>query len=134
MNKNYKVITINGVRGIFAAVFVVLGLIAGFVISPGWVCMKLWNRFFQDTFVLMNIFEGIMLWAIIALSLYALNNKRTLIGFGAYPALSKEQIRDIMTKAKLSEAKIMRDLEKIKQDEIPSEINDKESEKEEVIS
>ena len=72
MNKNYKVITINGIRGIFAAIFIVLGLIAGFIISPGWVCMKLWNLCFQDVFKVMNIYEGIMLWAIIALSLYAL--------------------------------------------------------------
>ena len=49
MNKNYRVITINGVRGIIVAIFIVLGLIAGFIVSPGWVCMKLWNYVFDGT-------------------------------------------------------------------------------------
>ncbi len=98
MNKNFKVITINGIRGILVAVFLVLGLIAGFIISPGWVCMKAWNYFFENSSVvsLMNLYQGIMFWAIIVLSLYALNNKRALIGFGSYQGLSSEQIKDIM--------------------------------------
>lgn len=120
MKKNFKVITINGVRGIFAAIFVVLGLIAGFVISPGWVCMQTWNWAFKDSYTVatMNIYQGIMLWAIIALSLYALNNKRSLIGFGAYQGLSPEQIKDIMNKAKASEDKILKELEAMSKEKI----------------
>lgn len=115
MNKNFKVITINGIRGVLAAIFIVLGLIAGFIISPGWVCMHLWNHIFEDsnTVALMNIYQGIMLWAIIALSLYALNNKKALIGFGSYQGLSPEQIKDLMARAKQSEAKMMNDIEAI---------------------
>lgn len=118
MNKNFKVITINGVRGIFAAVFIVLGLIAGFIISPGYVCMKLWNFTFQDSvsMVSMNLLQGIMLWAIIALILYALNNKKSLIGFGAYQGLSPEQVKEAMMRAKEEENKIFKDFEnRIKQ-------------------
>ena len=125
MNKNFKVITINGIRGMIVAVFVVLGLISGFIISPGWVCMKLWNYIFEDSgFVaLMNIYQGIMLWAIIALSLYALNNKRALIGFGSYPSLSPDQIKDIMNRSKQSELKIMKEIENTTQ-----ELKDEENE------
>ena len=118
MKKNFKVITINGFRGIAVAIFVVLGLIAGFIISPGWVCMKAWNYFLADTYLLsqMNLLHGIMLWTIIALVLYALNGKKTLIGFGAYPKLSPEQIQDIMEKAKSDEKRIFKNLEeKIKE-------------------
>ena len=126
MKKNFKVITINGVRGIFAAIFVVLGLIAGFIISPGWVCMQIWNRIAEETFTMstMNIFQGIMLWAIIALSLYALNNKRTLIGFGSYPTLSPEQIKDIMNRAKAKDLKntLKKEIENINK-EIKEELN-----------
>ncbi len=138
MNKNYKVITINGIRGIFAAIFIVLGLIAGFVISPGWLCMKLWNHCLQNIAATMNIYQGIMLWAIIALSLYALNNRRSLIGFGAYQGLSPEQIKEIMMRAKRAEAKFMSDTdsEKIKPESKINEINtenvEQNSEKEEV--
>lgn len=113
MNKNFKVITINGVRGICVAIFVVLGLIAGFIISPGWACMQVWNKVFQDSVSLstMNLFQGIMLWAIIALTLYALNNKRALIGFGSYPTLSPDQIKDIMNRAKVAELNIKKEIE-----------------------
>lgn len=115
MNKNFKVITINGVRGICAAIFVVLGLVAGFIVSPGWVCMQLWNKIFEDSISLstMNLFQGIILWAIIALTLYALNNKRTLIGFGSYPTLSPDQIKDIMNRAKVAELNIKKELESV---------------------
>ena len=126
MNKNFKVITINGIRGVLAAIFIVLGLIAGFIISPGWVCMHLWNHIFEDsnTVALMNIYQGIMLWAIIALSLYALNNKKALIGFGSYQGLSPEQIKDLMARAKQSEAKMMNDIEAINK-EIKMELEKK---------
>lgn len=112
MNKNFKVITINGFRGIIAAIFIVCGLIAGFVISPGWVCMKLWNFAFEysNYFAQMNLCQGIMLWVIIALSLYALNNKKALIGFGSYSGLSPEQIREIMEKARKTEAKLIQEM------------------------
>ncbi len=135
MNKNFKVITINGIRGVLAAIFIVLGLIAGFIISPGWVCMHLWNHIFEDsnTVALMNIYQGIMLWAIIALSLYALNNKKALIGFGSYQGLSPEQIKDLMARAKQSEAKMMNDIEAINK-EIKMELEKKiVSEKEQEI-
>ena len=126
MKKNFKVITINGVRGLFAAAFVVLGLIAGFIISPGWVCMQIWNKVFEDSITLstINLFQGIMLWAIIALSLYALNNKRTLIGFGSYPTLSPDQIRDIMNRAKANELKntLKKEIENINK-EIKEDLN-----------
>lgn len=114
MNKNFKVITINGIRGILAAIFVVTGLIAGFIISPAWVCMQTWNYFMQnsDIFSQMNLFQGLMMWTIIALSLYALNNKKTLIGFGSYPGLTPEQIKSVVARAKREENFILKKIEK----------------------
>ena len=132
MNKNFRVITINGIRGMLLAAFVVFGLIAGFIVSPGWVCMQIWNSIFEEigNVSLMNIYQGIILWAIIALSLYALNNKRALIGFGSYPGLSPNQIKDIMDRAKQTE-ELKKDFVK---DEL-KEVEDNEvSEKEELRS
>lgn len=121
MNKNFRVITINGVRGIIVAIFIVFGLVSGFIVSPGWVCMSLWNVIFEQSNIVstMNLFQGILLWAIIALSLYALNNRRALIGFGSYQGLSPEQIRDIMNRARQSENKIFNDIKK--KDELKNE-------------
>ena len=125
MKKNFKVITINGIRGAIVAVFIVMGLIAGFIISPGWVCMQLWNYAIEEANLAvstMNIYQGIMLWAIIALSLYALNNKRALIGFGSYQGLSPEQIKDIMNRAKESEDKILKQLESMAKEKAEKEL------------
>ncbi len=133
MNKNFRVITINGIRGIFTVIFIIFGLISGFIISPGWVCMQIWNYIFHNssTVVLMNIYEGIILWAIIALTLYALNNKRALIGFGSFQGLSPEQIQEIVSGAKFPEAKIIKDMEIINRETNKSAEEDK---KEEIIS
>lgn len=132
MKKEFKVITINGIRGAIMAIFIVMGLIAGFIISPGWVCMQIWNYAFENSNVVatMNIYQGIMLWAIIALSLYALNNKRALIGFGSYKGLTPEQIKDIMNRAKDSEDKILKQLEEMAKERIEKEAELNASEKE----
>ena len=71
------------------------------------------------------------MWAIIALSLYALNNKRALIGFGSYQGLSPEQIKDIMNRAKESEDKILRQLETMAKEKVEKELNEENTKKEE---
>ncbi len=134
MKKNFKVITINGIRGAIVAVFIVMGLIAGFIISPGWVCMQLWNYAIEELNIVassMNIYQGIMMWAIIALSLYALNNKRALIGFGSYQGLSPEQIKDIMNRAKDSEDRILRQLESMAKEKAEKGLTEEVAEKDE---
>ncbi len=140
MNKNYKVITIHGVRGVLAIIFLALGLISGFVISPGWACMKLWNKFISDSGIVstMNIYQGILLWTIIALSLYALNNNKSIIGFGSYPGLSPEQIRNILNRKKEADLNRNKELQ-FKNIEIKKEANNEqvqtdEQQKEEIGS
>lgn len=102
MNKNYKVIKINGFRGILTAIFIVCCLATGFLVFPGWVCMHAWNYFASMSMFMpkMMLLHGIMLWSIIALSAYAINNNRFLIGFSAPPALNEEQIKDILSRVK----------------------------------
>ncbi len=102
MNRNYKVIKINGFRGVLTAIFIIGCAAAGFIIFPGWVCMNIWNAFVAKTFVfpMMTLVHGSILWAIIALSIYALNNSRSLVGFSSHPTLSEEQIKDIMDRVK----------------------------------
>lgn len=135
MNKNYKIITINGVRGIFGIIFLLLGLIAGFIISPAWVCMKFWNTYVTEYIAVanMNMVQGLILWAIIALSLYALNNKRPLFGYGSYPELSQEQIKNILKKARNAQEFNLKNLEIKKEPEQDLTQNEvKEAEKEEI--
>lgn len=102
MNKNYKVIKINGFRGLLTAVFVLGCALTGFVVFPAWMCMQLWNAMAENIYALpsMSLVHGILLWGIIGLSLYAINNSRSLIGFASHQALSEEQIKDIMERVK----------------------------------
>ncbi len=104
MNKNYRVIKINGFRGVLTALFVICCMTTGFLAFPGWVFMHLWN-YVATFFILMpevHLVHGIMLWAIVALSIYALNNNRMLIGFSSPPALNEEQIKDLVARVKHS--------------------------------
>lgn len=101
MNKNYKVIKINGFRGVLTAIFIIGCALTGFIVFPGWVCMNIWNACVsQTTLPVMTLVHGCILWAIIGLSIYALNNSRSLVGFSSHPALSEEQIKDIMDRVK----------------------------------
>ena len=104
MNKNFKVIKINGFRGILLAIFIVGCLVTGFAVFPGWLSMHLWN-YIASFFIAvpeMNLVQGIILWAIIALTVYGLNNNRALVGFSSPPPLDEEQLKYIMKKVKKS--------------------------------
>ena len=136
MNKNLRIITINGFRGILMILFIISGLIAGFIISPSWVCMKLWNTFVASNFAVasMNLYQGMLLWIVIVLSLYALNNKRSLVGFGSFQRLTNDQIKDIIKKSKLSNEKldsiqnIMKEADEKRR--VPEKINENEQQDE----
>lgn len=89
-----KIIKINGIGGICLFVFCACCLVTGFVLFPGWLCMVIWNKIFSyfPQVTQMNIAEGIILWAIIALSLYVLNAKKSLLNF---VNTEKVQVMDI---------------------------------------
>lgn len=104
MNRNLKVIKINGFRGVLTAIFVIGCLFAGFMIFPGWVFMQLWN-YMASFFVAvpeMQLIHGSILWTIVALMIYAINNSRSLIGISSHPTLNEDQIKEIMNKVKNS--------------------------------
>lgn len=102
MNKNYKVIKIYGFRGVLTAIFVIGCAITGFAVFPGWMFMHMWNLLSETLIAMpkMELIHGVILWAIVALSIYGINNNRSLIGFSSAPALNEEQIKDIMNKVK----------------------------------
>lgn len=100
MDKKFNVIKITGLKGLFIAAFVVGCLVAGFLIFPGWVCMHIWNfvvGFFADM-PRMSMLHGVLLWCIVALSLYALNqgNFSISIGHGMPVQRNEERIKEIL--------------------------------------
>lgn len=127
MKRNFNVIKIDGFKGLMMAAFVVCCLVAGFLSFPGWVCMHIWN-FTAEYFPQMpqmTLLHGIMLWAIIALSFYALNKGNFSISFGSsrpMPA-NDERLKDILRKiqeendAFLKKAQTFTDAEKTEESE-----------------
>ena len=134
MNKKFSVIKINGIKGIILAVFCLGCLIAGFLMFPGWVCMHVWN-YFAGFFIqapVMNLVHGVILWCIIALSVYALNKGDLAISFGTAAPISpsEERIREVFKKINEHNAKNISIAQKklddaSKEENISSEHDDK---------
>jgi len=101
--KGPKVIQISGIRGILLASFVVVCLFAGFVIFPGKVAQYLWNYLGANYIALPEIalWQGILLWAMLAISIYLLNDRRFAISFQPPSELSDEEMRFLMERIKM---------------------------------
>lgn len=133
MKRNFNVIRINGFKGLVIAAFVVGCLVAGFLIFPGWVCMNIWNYIsgFFYQMPSMQMIHGIMLWAIIALSAYALNKGSFSVSIGSsvpMPA-NEERIKEIIKRINEKNAQIV-PLDKFTdKDNDKSELNDNHDDK-----
>lgn len=121
MRKNAKIIQLSGFFGIIFLLFCVVCLIAGFGVFPAIVAKCLWNWAAEALGILpkINLFQGILLWAIVALSIY--------MSFGANPFLSvkraaeldDDEMRDLMCRIKdRSKSKKSVNMHILKSDEI----------------
>ena len=81
MRKNTKIIQITGIKGILIALFVLTCAIAGFVAFPGLVAMNVWNYFAKDVVPTINLYQGILLWGIIALIYFIANKQSFSVSF-----------------------------------------------------
>lgn len=99
-----KVIQINGFRGILMATFVAACLFVGFVVFPGDVIMHLWNKYLVALagFPVVNLFQGILLWGICAVSYYIVVKGNLPLAFGAPDNLSDAELNMIMKQARIS--------------------------------
>ena len=92
-----KVIQINGTRGLLLACMAVVCLIAGFVVFPGYLASNLWNNFV--TFLPeINLFQGVMLWLIVAISFFLATRKRkeAFIALKSTTELNENELREVM--------------------------------------
>lgn len=132
MNKKFSVIKINGFKGLLLAVFCIGCIIAGFLIFPGWICMHIWN-YFAGFFLqapVMHLVHGILLWCIIALSVYAINRGDLTISFGTASPLppNEEKIKEVISKINERNAQILPLIKKLEESE---NITDNDDEKKE---
>lgn len=153
MKKKARVIQISGLRGILLVVFIGTCLCAGFVAFPSICAMHIWN--YVANFVsipLINIYQGAMLWAIIAITGFIINDReKFLVEFSASDdELNDKDMQKLMERIKLqsqaqalnsmilksselktlSEIKPIEKIEKI--EKVEKQQEEKESEKESV--
>ncbi len=99
-----KIIQIDGIRGLITALFIVVCLAAGFVVFPGFVAMHYWNKYLVNLYMFpsLNLFQGILLWAIAAISYMILTKRDFAVSFKNSPELSDDELDMILKKARVN--------------------------------
>ena len=124
MKRNAKIIQISGIRGIIMAIFIVICLAAGFVAFPGLVAMNIWNHFAGEFLPEINLYQGVLLWVIVALTCFIANKQRFSVSFETPRELNEEEMNILLERIKMqSQAKMInqmmvKNLEEIKKEEI----------------
>lgn len=90
--------------------FIGVCLVAGFVGFPAICAMKLWN--YASNFAplpLINFYQGLMLWAIVAISGFIINDKKKfIVEFQAPQQLSEKDMQKLMERVKVqSQAQVL---------------------------
>ena len=108
MKRNAKIIQISGIKGLITALFVVTCLAAGFVAFPGFVAMNIWNHFSGSTVPEINLYQGILLWAIVALVYFIANKQSFSVSFESPKELNEEEMNALMERIRMqSQAKML---------------------------
>ena len=145
MKKRARVIQISGLRGIIMMLFIGVCLAAGFVAFPAICAMKLWNYTANYApLPLINFYQGLMLWAITAISIFLINDKKKfIVEFQAPKQLSEKDMQKLMERVKVqSQAQILnsmilksseiKPIDEIKPEEKVEKKDEEKSEKENV--
>lgn len=102
MKRNLRVVQISGLRGLLVTLFIMSCLIAGFVAFPSFLTMNIWNYFADKagSFPLINFYQGVLLWAIIAFSAFMFNKRKFIVSFNASHELSENEVRKVVSRIK----------------------------------
>lgn len=130
MRKNMRVIQIRGIKGLLVALFVVCCLAAGFIIFPAFLTMQAWNylAFRTGSFPVIDCYEGVLLWAIIILSVYLLNKRKFVVSFSSKQELTEEEVKEVVSRIKtqvMDNPMAPKDLSKEKTEEMQEVHSDK---------
>ena len=103
MKKRARIIQISGLRGILMMLFIASCLAAGFIAFPAFVAMHLWNWLAAAVAIpAINIYQGLLLWAIIAISGFILNDrKKFLVSFKTPDKLTDQEVKSILERVKM---------------------------------
>ena len=100
MKKTSKIIEISGISGLIMLLFSIVCLFVGFVLFPGYLAMTLWNKASSGIlgFPVLNIFQGVLLWVIVALGIYLARGAKSPIAFRTASQLDEREIVDLMAR------------------------------------
>ena len=112
MKKNARVIEISGITWLLFLLFTIICLFVGFVVFPGYVSMTMWNKLVAPYGLpVIRLYQGMLLWVIIALGIYLSNGGKSPIAFKSAAQLNEREIVDLMSrineKAKKNKKQIM---------------------------
>jgi hypothetical protein len=95
------------------------------VAFPSFLTMNAWNYLAakSTSFPLINFLEGILLWAIIAFSIFVFSNRKFIVSFSAQQELSENEVQNVVSKIKkLNNGKNPNNLNpEIKEEEVTSD-------------
>lgn len=102
MKRDFRVIQINGFKGLAIFIFIACCVVTGFIMFPSWLCKTVWNLLavYVPHMPEMTMLTGGILWAIIALSYFAVTKPRIAIGLGNRPHISEAEIDMITNRLK----------------------------------
>lgn len=103
MRRKTRIIQISGLRGLCLAVFTVACLVAGFIAFPAIVAMHAWNYIAEFIAIpAINFWQGLMLWAIIAISGFILNDrKKFLVALKTPDKLTDQEMKTLLERMKI---------------------------------
>lgn len=97
-----KILKINGLRGVVFVLFCICCLATGFIFFPSWACMHIWNFIANYFYQIpkMELIHGVILWAIIALSLYTCHKNKSFISFQRVHPYNDQFMKGLIQKLK----------------------------------
>jgi len=100
-NNHLRIIQINGLRGLLFTFFIISCVVAGFVAFPALLTMHTWNFFAAKTAMpSITIYEGLLLWAIIVLSVVLFGKRKLIVSFNASQELTDEEVKSVISRIK----------------------------------
>jgi len=96
------IIKTYGFHWVLLGLFVVVCVVAGFIVFPAIVLAHMWNYMVYVTKILhtINIFQGILLWGIIAITLYITTKEKFRTSYSEGKRITKNEVRHIIKEAR----------------------------------
>lgn len=103
MKRRTRIIKISGLKGLLMVIFTISCLAAGFIVFPAKVAMYIWNYMAEFAAMpLINIWQGLMLWAIVAISVFILNDrKKFFVAFKTPDKLTDKEMKTLLERMKI---------------------------------